>query len=246
MVSYLITACNEHEELNRLLNQLCSKVDHESEILVLLDEPNTTEEVKTTLANFHSRIEVKKSTLSGDFASFKNSGNSYCNCPWIFQIDADEYLSDSLIESLNEILLVNQNTVDLLYVPRINIVDGISLAHIKKWNWKISAEPQIEQLFTLNRESDNYRLLNYYNLIISEEPIESSDFFQVRALTPLINFPDLQGRIYKNDPSLRWEGKVHEKIEGAKSYGVLPSQYCLIHVKSIDKQESQNSFYATL
>lgn len=61
-----------------------------------------------------------------------------------------------------------------------------------------------------------------------------------------INFPDYQGRVYKSN--LRWEGKVHEKISGAKYYAVLPleEEYCLIHHKTINKQEAQNNFYNTI
>lgn len=61
-----------------------------------------------------------------------------------------------------------------------------------------------------------------------------------------INFPDYQGRVYKSN--LRWEGKVHEKISGAKYYAVLPleEEYCLTHHKTINKQESQNNYYKTI
>lgn len=61
-----------------------------------------------------------------------------------------------------------------------------------------------------------------------------------------INFPDYQGRVYKSN--LRWEGKVHEKISGAKYYAVLPleEEYCLMHHKTINKQESQNNYYKTI
>lgn len=61
-----------------------------------------------------------------------------------------------------------------------------------------------------------------------------------------INFPDYQGRIYKS--YLKWGNKVHEKIIGVKRYGLLPSEeeYCIIHNKTIDKQERQNKFYNTI
>jgi hypothetical protein len=58
-----------------------------------------------------------------------------------------------------------------------------------------------------------------------------------------INYPDFQGRLFKK--GLRWEGKVHEKVVGAKYYSLLPSEdvYSLIHHKNINKQEKQNEFY---
>jgi len=58
-----------------------------------------------------------------------------------------------------------------------------------------------------------------------------------------INYPDYQGRLFKK--GLNWEGKVHEKIVGAKYYSLLPNEdvYSLIHHKIISKQEKQNEFY---
>ena len=63
-----------------------------------------------------------------------------------------------------------------------------------------------------------------------------------------INFPDFQWRIYKNIPEVRWVGKLHEYLQGFKSYSTLPpeEEYCLYHPKTISKQEKQNNYYNTL
>lgn len=61
-----------------------------------------------------------------------------------------------------------------------------------------------------------------------------------------INFPDYQGRIYKKN--LQWYGKVHERIVNAKYYALLPSEedFCIIHNKTINKQEKQNNLYESI
>jgi len=63
-----------------------------------------------------------------------------------------------------------------------------------------------------------------------------------------INFPDYQWRIYRNDGSIKWINKVHERLDGFKQYTVLPpeDEFCLLHPKTIEKQEKQNNFYNTL
>jgi hypothetical protein len=63
-----------------------------------------------------------------------------------------------------------------------------------------------------------------------------------------INFPDYQWRIYKNKPEIQWVNKVHERLDGFKVYSMLPAQddFCLLHPKTIEKQELQNQFYNTL
>ena len=63
-----------------------------------------------------------------------------------------------------------------------------------------------------------------------------------------IQWPDVQMRLYKNSPDIEWKGKVHEKIEGYKEYGTLPSEeeFAIYHPKTIEKQEKQNNYYNTL
>jgi glycosyltransferase involved in cell wall biosynthesis len=63
-----------------------------------------------------------------------------------------------------------------------------------------------------------------------------------------INFPDYQWRIYKNIPSIKWINKVHERLDGFKTYTTLPPQdeFCLLHPKTIERQEKQNEFYKSL
>jgi len=63
-----------------------------------------------------------------------------------------------------------------------------------------------------------------------------------------VNFPDYQYRIYRNDGQIKWKNKVHEVLTGFEIMSTLPSEgeYCLLHEKTIDRQEKQNSYYDTL
>lgn len=135
-----------------------------------------------------------------NFAEWKNILSSYCNGDYIFQIDADETISEYMVKNINEIISLNPD-VDLIFIPRINIVNGITQEHINKWGWRV----------------DDHGWINY---------------------------PDFQGRIFKQ--GLKWEGKVHEKIVGHKTYSYLPTdneEYCIKHIKDIYKQELQNNLY---
>ena len=63
-----------------------------------------------------------------------------------------------------------------------------------------------------------------------------------------VNWPDYQWRIWKNKPEIKWVNKVHEKLEGFKTYAPLPAhtELALQHPKTIERQEKQNSYYSTL
>jgi hypothetical protein len=140
-ISYAITACNEHVELDRLLSQLTEHVRPEDEIVVQLDS-NHTPEVKAVADKYNvmgSRCEYHRIIfgLNGDFASFKNNLKLHCTRNYIFQIDADEYLSDELILSLPELLEMNPD-IELYAIPRINTVKGLTSEHINKWGWYIN------------------------------------------------------------------------------------------------------------
>lgn len=135
-ISYAIPVCNEHKELDRLLAQLLFHETPDMEVVVQCDQGNTSPEVYRVLDKYSAFIHVIQFPLKGNFAAFKNNLKKHCTGAWIFQIDADEYLSDSLIKNLPSILQSNP-TVDLLLVPRINTVEGLTQEHINKWQWRV-------------------------------------------------------------------------------------------------------------
>jgi len=63
-----------------------------------------------------------------------------------------------------------------------------------------------------------------------------------------INYPDWQGRIFRNRPNIRWERPVHEMITGFQTYAHLPMEqkYSIVHPKTIDKQMKQNQKYSEI
>jgi hypothetical protein len=203
-ISYAITVCNELEEIKRLLNFLIQYKREEDEIVVLFDDSNSTKEMETLLHLYRNNkhITLHIDYFEGHFAEWKNKLTSYCTGDYVFQIDADETPNDSLIENLPAIL---ENNVDVILVPRVNTVQGITPQHIQTWGWKQNDKGWIQ-------------------------------------------WPDFQWRIYKNDPEIKWKNKLHEVLDGYKTYSNLPEmeEYALYHPKTIERQEQQNNFYSTL
>ena len=207
-IGYFITACNEFEELTKLLLMLKTNVPEDDCIGLLLDENNYTSEVDELCKKFllpDNSIRMAYAPLNNDFATFKNIGyDLFDDCDWIFQIDADELPSAILMKNLKSIIEMNPD-IELIYIPRINTVEGLTQSHIEKWKWNVNNEGWV-------------------------------------------NWPDYQGRIYKRDKRIQWQGKVHEQIGGIKKLSQIPpmEELALHHPKTIDRQERQNNFYESI
>lgn len=138
MISYTITVCDEHSELEKLLNYLRVSLRNSDEIILQMDSEKVTERVKEVSENYRKQIpcmKVVEFPLGNDFASFKNNLKQHCSNDWIFNIDADEMPSRFLVENLHQILSHN-NDIDVLIVPRWNVVEGITESHIDRWRWR--------------------------------------------------------------------------------------------------------------
>ena len=136
-ISYAITVCNELEEVKTLINFLHSNKRQEDEICVLLDKPKASHVLIDWLYRFSSAdwILLKESAFQGNFADWKNELTAMCKGDYIVQIDADELPNEGLLNSLPSLLSINQT--DIICVPRVNTVEGLTQEHIQKWRWNV-------------------------------------------------------------------------------------------------------------
>ena len=145
-ISYGITVHNEADELNKLLEILIHKTDEEDEIVICDDYSN--DETQFIIESWsqqygHNKtIKIYQRKLQGNFADHKNSVIENCSGDYVFHIDADEYPHETLLFQLKQIL--EMNNVDLLGVPRVNTVDGITDEHYTKWGWRVTEDGWIQ------------------------------------------------------------------------------------------------------
>ena len=141
-ISYGVTVHNESNELNRLLEILIHKTDKEDEIVICVDGDD--DGVRFVLDSWTAQyghddmkvIKVYQRTLNKDFAAQKNSVIENSTGDYIFHIDADEYPHEILLSQLKEILEMNE--VDLVWIPRVNTVDGFTQEDVQKWGWRVT------------------------------------------------------------------------------------------------------------
>jgi len=160
-LSYGITVHNEAEELNKLLEILIHKTDPEDEIVIVDDFSNQeTQEVITSWTQQYGHedmktIKVYQRKLNGDFASQKNYVIEQCSGDYIFHLDADEYPHEVLLRDIKKVLEIND--VDLVWIPRVNIVEGITQEYMNQWGWKSTEQgwinyPDFQSRIFRNRE----------------------------------------------------------------------------------------------
>ena len=182
-ISYAITVCNEFVEIQRLVNFLIKHKHPKDEIVVLYDELNGDVEVENYLRSHSVNGEFNwhKGKFEGHFADWKNKLTSLCNGEYIFQIDADEMVSKYMIENIGMVL--QYNNVDVLKVPRINTVKGLTQEHINKWRWGVNEQGwvnfpdfqwriyknngEIKWINKVHEVLDGYRTMSYHP---TEEP----------------------------------------------------------------------------
>ena len=141
IISYGITVHKEAEELKRLLDVLYKNIDDNDEIVVCVDGEDDAVRFELDIYSkkFYddSRVmKVYQRELNKDFASQKNSVIENSIGDYVFHIDADEYPHETLLAQLKQILEIND--VDLLWIPRVNTIEGMEEHHIQKWGWRVT------------------------------------------------------------------------------------------------------------
>jgi glycosyltransferase involved in cell wall biosynthesis len=138
-ISYAITVCNELKEITELTNFLQSRIEEEDEIIIQYDTNGVTKEVSdflTIFGDINQQTNIVSFPLNKDFATFKNNLKKNCSGDYIFQIDADEIPTEYLMKNIKTIL--ESNNVDIVFVPRVNTVNGLTEEHIQGWGWRVN------------------------------------------------------------------------------------------------------------
>ena len=136
-ISYGLTAWIEHQELDRLLTFLAPRIDDEDEIVIVYDQNRATPEVMAVMENFkRDNYRYYPFDFQQDWLANKNYLGEMCTGEYIFQIDADELPNEFLLQNLKTLL--EDNSVDVFIVPRINLVEDLTQEHIKQWGWRVN------------------------------------------------------------------------------------------------------------
>ena len=170
-ISYAITVCNEYEEIVKLLDFLLKYKRDNDQIVVLYDSNNGTKNVLDYVNSLKDKgnCSVYSAKFNNHFAYWKNLLTSYCTGDYIFQIDADEMISKEFIDILPEVIQANSSS-EVMLVPRINTVEGLTNEHIIKWRWVVNEKKWInfpDYQYRIWKNVDSIRWKNKVHEVLS-------------------------------------------------------------------------------
>lgn len=151
--------------------------------------------------------------------------------------------------------------------PNIQFWRGFFENHFAEWKNKLTEYCTGDYIFQIDAdEMPNWYLIQYLPEILESNP--DNEVYLVPRVNTVegledkhiktwgwnvnelgwVNWPDYQWRVWKNKPEIKWVNKVHERLEGFKTYAALPQDegFSLLHPKTIDRQVKQNEYYGTL
>lgn len=136
-LSYGLTVCNEHIELEYLLGYLNDRISPSDEIVVVYDKNRVTKEVMSILDSYkRNNFYAHPFDFKENFLENKNYMNTKCSGDYIFQIDADEIPCENLLANIKDV--VELNPVDIIITPRKNLVAGLTEEYVKAWGWRVT------------------------------------------------------------------------------------------------------------
>jgi hypothetical protein len=181
-ISYAITVCNELVEIQRLLPFLIENKRKQDEIVVFYDSNNGSKSVdeylRTQSQSTFTPFRYIHYHFDGHFANLKNALTEACLGDYIFQIDADEMPNLHLMQYLP--IILENNKVDVLRVPRVNTVKGITQEHIQKWGWIVDNHGRVNWPDLQWRIYANNNKIKWKNKV--HEVLEG---YQTHAILPL-------------------------------------------------------------
>lgn len=230
-MSYIITACDEIEELSKLLDLLIPVVKDSDQVIVQLDNTSdkfTDMEKLVETKKFKCGFMVISYTFDKDFAEMKNNAIDFCTGDYILQLDADETIGNGLLYNIRDLIDDNRD-VDAFYIPRINTVKGITDEYIQRVGWSKDITP-VHDLPLINFPDYQMRLWRV------KENVRWAGKVHERLTG------DIHKYAYVLDPQ-----SINEFTNlNLDDFWSLVENWSIHHHKTFDKQIKQNELYETI
>jgi len=214
-LSYLVTCSKETDSLRKLLDVLTEYCDPVDEINVVIDSDIPSNKNKKTRDIVESYFQRSPAIVHPFEHPLDKNYGGHKN--WGNEQCSGEYIFQ----------------LDGDEIPTPTLIANIKVI--------IEANPGVELIFV--PRINDFIGVNHDNAKKWGWRLTPCPVYENRLI---VNWPDYQSRIYKNVPDrIRWDRRLHEKIEGYTSMATLPEDYdlALYHDKTMETQEQTNLRY---
>ncbi len=143
LITYIILLKDEIEQVKSLVTHILNYKHSADSILILAEQDSTP----SAFFDFYDdpQIRIEPYTFSGDFAEMRNYATDLCDSAWVFHIDADEVPNENLVEGIHthiETIQKEHSEVEVMRVPRINHITGLTEEIIEKYSMDANLTPE--------------------------------------------------------------------------------------------------------
>ena len=198
-ISYAILTHNEHEYIEKLIQYLVQNKRSQDEIVVVDDYSEGITKAVLEEHAIDGNIKLYHNSLEGNFAKQKNFLITKCSGDWIFNIDADEIPEYILMRDFQKI--IEANSSEAFFVPRVNIVDGMTDSDAMRWRWSVNPEGWVNWPdWQLRIFKNDYPRISWNNPVHEQlTGFESYSFFPDKKEYALMHRKTIQRQTIQNE-----------------------------------------------
>tara|TARA_R100000005_G_C4996397_1_gene203237 strand:- start:1162 stop:1785 length:624 start_codon:yes stop_codon:yes gene_type:complete len=164
----MILCKNENESLQKLLEQITKFKAPQDKIYVVRDKNGTNSKTKYIIESYKAAIIAYERPVDRAIHDQKNWLAKQSNTDYLFYLDADELLDERFYMIVHQ--LVEENDVDVFFLPRTNIVLGLTEQYRASRGWKLDEKgrvnwPDVQDRLFRNKKGIHFNPIPHGRLI---------------------------------------------------------------------------------
>jgi hypothetical protein len=178
-IGYMVLCKNEGQSLENLLAQITKFKAPQDKIYVVRDKNGTNSKTKYIIESYKDDIIAYERPVDRAIHDQKNWLAKQSDTDYLFYLDADELLDEKFYMIVHQ--LVEGNDVDIFFLPRTNIVIGLTEEYRMSRGWHVDEKgrvnwPDVQDRLFKNNKGIHFNPVPHGRLIghesFAELPLE--------------------------------------------------------------------------
>jgi len=167
-IGYMILCKNENESLHNLLQQIVEFKAPQDKIFIVRDKNGTNQSTKDVIEEFKDSIISFERPVDRAIHDQKNWLAKQSGTDYLFYLDADELLDERFYTIVHQ--LIEGNDVDVFFLPRTNIVLGMTEEYRASRGWQLDEKgrvnwPDVQDRLFKNKKGIHFNPIPHGRLI---------------------------------------------------------------------------------